>query len=65
MWQNLECGYGLYGDDATKRGTFFRLQVYEKVGNLLVEAERVGKSVISGFKTPKGKFMAVIESKKR
>ena len=40
--------YGLYGDAAAEGGTFFRLQVYGKVGNTLVEEyERVGKSVIS------------------
>ena len=43
--------YGLYGDAAAERGTFFRLQVYGKEGNLLAEVyERVGKSVISVFK---------------
>ena len=34
---------GLYGEAPSERGTFFRLQVYEMVGVLLV---RVGKSVI-------------------
>ena len=38
---------GLYGEVPSERGTFFRLQVYERVGILLVEVyERVGKSVI-------------------
>ena len=38
---------GLYGEARPKRGTFFRLQVYERIGILLVEVyERVGKSVI-------------------
>ena len=39
---------GLYGEALPKRGTFFRLQVYERVGILLVEVyERpVEKSVI-------------------
>ena len=39
---------GLYGEARRKRGTFFRLQVYERVGILLVEVyERpVEKSVI-------------------
>ena len=38
---------GLYGEATAERGTFFRLQVYERVGILLVEVyERVGKSVI-------------------
>ena len=38
---------GLYGEAPPERGTFFRPQVYEKVGILLVEVyERVGKSVI-------------------
>ena len=36
---------GLYGESVPERGTFFRLQVYERVGISLVEAyERVGKS---------------------
>ena len=38
---------GLYGEAPAERGTFLRLQVYERVGILLVEVyERVGKSVI-------------------
>ena len=38
---------GLNGEAAHERGTFFRLQVYESVGILLVVVyERVGKSVI-------------------
>ena len=38
--------YGLNGEDPPKCGTFFRLQVYEKVGISLVEVyERVGRSV--------------------
>ena len=38
---------GLYGEAPLKRGIYFRLQVYERVGILLVEVyERVGKSVI-------------------
>ena len=37
----------LYGEAPPKRGTFIRLQVYERVGILLVEVfKRVGKSVI-------------------
>ena len=39
---------GLYGEVPPERGIFFRLQVYERVGILLVVVyERVGKSVIS------------------
>ena len=39
---------GLYGEAQPERGTFFRLQVYERVGILLVKVyERVGKSVSS------------------
>ena len=39
---------GLYREAPPKRGTFFRLQVYERVGISLVEVyERVGKSVIA------------------
>ena len=38
---------GLYGEAPPERDTFSRLQVYERVANLLVEVcERVGKSVI-------------------
>ena len=38
----------LYGEVPPKRGTFFRLQVYKRVGISLLEVyERVGKSVIS------------------
>ena len=38
---------GLYGEAPPERGTFFRPQVYERVGILLVEVYgRVGKSVI-------------------
>ena len=38
---------GLYGEAPLKRDIYFRLQVYERVGILLVEVyERVGKSVI-------------------
>ena len=37
----------LYGEAPPERRTFFRLQVYERVGILLVEIfKRVGKSVI-------------------
>ena len=38
---------GLYGEAPPERGTFFMLQVYERVGVSLVEVyKRVGKSVI-------------------
>ena len=38
---------GLNREAAHERGTFFHLEVYERVGILLVEVyERVGKSVI-------------------
>ena len=37
----------LYGEAPPVRGTFFRLQLYKRVGILLVEVyQRVGKSVI-------------------
>ena len=41
-------GYdGLYGEAPPERGTFSRLQVYERVGISLAEVhKRVGKSVI-------------------
>ena len=39
---------GLYGEAPPERGTFFTLQVHERVGISRVEVyERVGKSVIS------------------
>ena len=39
---------GLYGEAPPERGTFFRLQVYERVGISLVGVyERKGKSAIS------------------
>ena len=38
---------GLYGEALPKRGTFFRLQLYKRVGILQAEVyERVAKSVI-------------------
>ena len=38
---------GLYGEALPERGTFFRSQVYERVGISQVEVyKRVGKSVI-------------------
>ena len=38
---------GLYGEAPPERDTFFRLQVYERVGILLIEVyKRVGESVI-------------------
>ena len=38
---------GLYGEAPFERGTFFRLQVYKRVGVSQVEVyKRVGKSVI-------------------
>ena len=40
---------GLYGEALSERGTFFRLQVYERVQSSLVTVDvykRVGKSVI-------------------
>ena len=37
----------LYGEAPPERGIFFRLQVYKRVGTLLVEVyERAGKSVM-------------------
>ena len=39
---------GLYGEAPPERGTFFRLQVYKRVGISQVEVyKRVGKSVVS------------------
>ena len=45
---------GLYGEAPPERGIFFRLQVYERVGILLVKVcKRVGKSVIWVCEGPK------------
>ena len=48
---------GLYGETRIKRGTFFRLQVYERVGDvgisLVVVCKRIRKSVTSSAKRPK------------
>ena len=38
---------GLYGDTPPEMGYFFRRQVYERVGILLVVYESVGESFIS------------------
>ena len=61
---------GLYREAPPERGTFFRLQVYEREGILLVEVcESVGSSVISvRKKAQKGSqiyFKAVKKSRKR
>ena len=61
---------GLYREAPPERGTFFRLQVYEREGILLVEAcESVGSSVISvRKKAQKGSQIyskAVKKSRKR
>ena len=38
---------GLYGEASERKGIFFRLQVYERIGISLAEvSKRVGKSVI-------------------
>ena len=48
---------GLYGETRLKRGTFIRLQVYERVGDvgisLVVVCKRIRKSVTSSAKRPK------------
>ena len=45
---------GLYGEAPPERGTFFRFQVYERVGISLVEVyKRVGKSFIWVRERPK------------
>lgn len=42
---------GLYGEALPERGTFFRLQVHERVGILLAYVyDRVGKAIISALK---------------
>ena len=46
---------GPYGEAPPERGTFFRLQVYERVGILLVEVyKRVGNLSFGSVKGPKG-----------
>ena len=43
--------HGLYREALPERGTFFRLQVYERVGLSLVKVhKRVGKSEFYGLK---------------
>ena len=43
--------HGLYREALPERGTFFRLQVYERVGISLAEVhKRVGKSEFYGLK---------------
>ena len=59
---------GLYGEAPPERGSFFRLQVYERVGISPVEVyEMVGKCVTWSVKWPKkateGSFMSVKSSK--
>ena len=61
---------GLYGEAPPERGTFFRLQVHERVGISIVEVyEWVGKYVTSvGKKVQKGQqvhFKAVKKLRKR
>ena len=60
----------LYEEAPPERGTLFRLQVYERIGILLVEVyERVGKSVIwvcgMGPKGRTDEFYSCIKSGKR
>ena len=61
---------GLYREAVPERGTFFKLQVYERVGISLVEVyERVGKSVtLDSEKAQKGQqihFKAVKKLRKQ
>ena len=58
---------GLYGEASAERCTFFRLQVYERVGISLVEVyERVGKSVIWVCdRAQTDEFYGFIKSRKR
>ena len=58
---------GLYGEAPPERGTFFRLQVYERVGILLVELyKRIGKFVILVCKrAQKGLQMSFMAFKSR
>ena len=50
---------GLYREAPPEKGTFFRLQVYARIGILIAEVyERVVKSVIwVGGKGPKGNVL--------
>ena len=47
---------GLYGEAPPERGIFFRLQVYERVGILLVEVYESGRNIchLGLVKGPKG-----------
>ena len=51
---------GLYGEAPPERGTFFRLQVYKRVGISRVEVyKRVGKSIIRYLKGPLNKIFRI------
>ena len=60
----------MYGEAPPERSTFFWLQLYERVGILLIEVyERVGKSVIWACETTQSRltdeFYGFIKSRKR
>ena len=72
QWDNSTRGWGtpyngLYGEAPPERGTFLRLQVYERGGISLVEAYgRVETNVIFGSKkVQKGKQMKFMAVKKK
>ena len=58
--------YGLYGKAPPGRGTFFRLQVHERVASPTVEVfGRVGTSVISVIlSSPEGRVLPTLWSKR-
>ena len=54
---------GLYGEAPPERDIFFRPQVYERVGNLLVEVyKRVGTDEFYGFIKSRKRSIFVIDS---
>ena len=60
----------MYGEAPPERSTFFWLQLYERVGILLIEVyKRVGKSVIWACETTQSRltdeFYGFIKSRKR
>ena len=60
---------GLYGEVPPERSTFFWLQLYERVGILLVEVyERGGNMLFWSVKGPQGltdEFFGFVKSRKR
>ena len=57
---------GLYAEAPPKKGTFFRLQVYERIGILLLEVyERVGKFVVAVCEWIKKGYQEIFKAVKK